>query len=234
LRHRSRTLLTVQTVRTAITSITIAYLDRFEAKMAELSQMLAALKRSLAAEPSLHRKKPKRCPSVCIVVPRNGAERRYTDDAEMPSSCAMVRTDWPSAAIAAMRSGSTRTAVMRARCNPVRVRSDNEFSLKLGHCGEDVHQPDATKCGIERPHRSIFHTAMASPCAVSPRPSAEQEPGGCRAAVSCHPRRGEKIGSRSQKTMDQTSRRRRRIVITSLLCKEQGIQAPLACITSQT
>ena len=64
MRHRSRTLLTVQTVRTAITSITIAYLDRFEAKMAELSQMLAALKRSLAAEPSLHRKKPKRCPSV--------------------------------------------------------------------------------------------------------------------------------------------------------------------------
>ena len=129
---------------------------------------------------------------------------------------------------------------LRARCNPARVRSNNEFSLKLGHCGEDVHQPDATKCGIERPHRSIFHTAMASPCAVSPRPSAEQEPGGCRAAaysrraVSCHPRRGEKIGSRSQKTMDQTSRRRRRIAITSLLCKEQGIQAPLACITSQT
>ena len=226
--------MTVQTVRTAITSITIAYLDRFEAKMAELSQMLAALKRSLAAEPSLHRKKPKRCPSVHCWFHEmaRSAGTRMTPKCRVPARwSAPIGLLLPSQQCGP---GQHEPRSLRARCNPVRVRSNNEFSLKLGHCGEDVHQPDATKCGIERPHRSIFHTAMASPCAVSPRPSAEQESGGCRAAVSCHPRRGEKIGSRSQKTMDQTSRRRRRIAITSLLCKEQGIQAPLACITSQT
>ena len=204
MRHRSRTLLTVQTVRTAITSITIAYLDRFEAKMAELSQMLASVEAVLSRGTFAAPKKAEAVPQCALWFHEmaRSAGTRMTPKCRVPARwSAPIGLLLPSQQCGP---GQHEPRSLRARCNPVRVRSNNEFSLKLGHCGEDVHQPDATKCGIERPHRSIFHTAMASPCAVSPRPSAEQESGGCRAAVSCHPRRGEKIGSRSQKTMDQT------------------------------
>jgi len=123
----------------------------------------------------------------------NHASSRHTDDAEMPSSCAIALIEFPSVAIAAMRSRFTTSRgrppilpALRALANPANVRSTINSRSKTAIAARtfissreaglpwSVSIPcviamnrtprlssswtEATKCGIDRPNRSIFQT----------------------------------------------------------------------------